>query len=187
MPNGIFWRDECQHVLEVDEDALRGLGAQVDDAGGVLDRAHEGLEHQVELARLGELALPHSPGALLGFSGHCASAMWSARKRCLALLAVDQRVGEAGDVARGLPDARVHEDRAVDADDVVARLHHVAPPGVLDVALELDAERAVVPAARQAAVDLARLEDEAAPLGEVHDLFHRHFGCHRRSAVCGRA
>ncbi len=53
---------------------------------------------------------------------------------------------------------------------------HVAPPGVLDVALELDAERTVVPAARQPAVDLARLEDEPAPLGEVHDLLHRRLG-----------
>ena len=49
MPNGIFWRDAFAHVLEVDEDALRGLGTQVDDARRVLDRAHEGLEHQVEL------------------------------------------------------------------------------------------------------------------------------------------
>ena len=47
---------ELEHVLEVDEDALRGLRAQVDLGARLLDRAHVGLEHQVELARLGELA-----------------------------------------------------------------------------------------------------------------------------------
>ena len=39
----------------------------------------------------------------------------------LAVAAVDHRVGEAGDVAGGLPDPRVHDDRRVDADDVVAQ------------------------------------------------------------------
>jgi hypothetical protein len=70
----------------------------------------------------------------------------------------------------------MHEDGAVDADNVVARLHHVAPPGVLHVALELDADRAVVPATRQTAVDFARLKGEATPFGEVHHLVHRHLG-----------
>src|SRR5262249_5073374 len=52
---------------------------------------------------------------------------------------------------------------------------HVAPPGVLDVALELDAQRAEVPAAGKTAVDLARLKGEPAPFGQVHDLVHGHF------------
>ena len=53
--------------------------------------------------------------------------------------AVDHRVGEAADVPRGLPDPRVHDDRAVEPDHVVAHLDVVAPPGVLDVPLQLDA------------------------------------------------
>src|SRR5262249_50167269 len=85
------------------------------------------------------------------------------------LLAVDQRVGEAGDVARRLPDPRVHDDRGVDADDVVALLDHGPPPGVLDVPLQLDPERPVVPEAAEAPVDLARREDEPAPLAQVDD------------------
>ena len=40
-----------QDVLEVDVRALGRLGAQVDDGGVVLDRAHERLEHEVEAAR----------------------------------------------------------------------------------------------------------------------------------------
>ena len=51
------------HVLEVDEDALRGLGAQVGDRGVVLHRADVGLEHQVELAGLGERVLGAAVGA----------------------------------------------------------------------------------------------------------------------------
>src|SRR3954466_14941836 len=44
------------YVEEVDEDTLRGLGAQVGDGGVFLDGADKGLEHQVELAYGGELA-----------------------------------------------------------------------------------------------------------------------------------
>src|SRR3712207_7720683 len=36
--------------------------------------------------------------------------------------ALDERVGEAGQVARGLPRLRVQDDRAVEGDDVVALL-----------------------------------------------------------------
>jgi len=44
------------HIGEIGEDALRGLGPQIDGVCGILDRPHEGLEHQVELARLSQLA-----------------------------------------------------------------------------------------------------------------------------------
>ena len=88
-----------------------------------------------------------------------------------AFLAVDERVDEAGDVARGFPDARVHEDRGVDAFDVLA-IGHRAPPALLDVALELDAERAVVPAGVDAAVNLAGRKDEAAALAQRDQIRH---------------
>src|SRR6201999_3013381 len=48
---------EAQHGLEVEEDALRGLGAQEDALAAALDRPDRGLEHEVELARLGEVAV----------------------------------------------------------------------------------------------------------------------------------
>ena len=90
----------------------------------------------------------------------------------LAGPAVHQGIGEAGDVAGGLPDLGVHQDGGVEAFDVVAGLDHRAPPAVLDVALELDAERAVVPDRAEPAIDLGGLEDEAAPLGEGNQLVH---------------
>src|SRR5690606_18329063 len=81
----------------------------------------------------------------------------------LAGAAVDQRVAEVLDVARSLPGARMGDDRRVEPLDVLALAHHAPPPQRLQVVLELDAERAVVPEAVDAAVDLARLPDEAAP------------------------
>ena len=44
-------------VGKVDEDALRGLGAQIAGGGGILGHADGGLEHQVELADGGEVML----------------------------------------------------------------------------------------------------------------------------------
>jgi hypothetical protein len=87
--------------------------------------------------------------------------------------ALDQRVGEALEVARGLPRARVHEDGGVEGDDVVALLHHRAPPLGLDVRLELYAVVPVVVGRGQPAVDLRRREDEAAALAQRDDLVHR--------------
>ena len=63
---------------------------------------------------------PHSPGRLLGRSGQLASSSWSARKRSLHFLQSTIGSVKFGDVAGGLPDARVHQDRAVEAHDVVA-------------------------------------------------------------------
>ncbi len=160
-----------EHVREVHEHALGGLGTQEHDVRVLLDGPHEGLEHQVELPRLGELA-----AALAGMAGRQDAAALLGEvvgaEAHLALLAVDERVGEAGDVPRRLPDARVHQDRAVEPHDVAARPDHLTPPRFFDVALELDADRAVVPAAREPAVDLARLEDQAAALREVDDALH---------------
>ena len=65
---------------------------------------------------------------------------------------------------------RVHDDGGVEADHVVALEDHGTPPGVLDVALELGAERAVVPGAGQASVYLAVLEDEASAFAEGYEL-----------------
>src|SRR5262249_14637682 len=74
---------------------------------------------------------------------------------------------------RGLPYHRVQKDRRVEPDDVLALVDHRPPPGVLDVALEQHAHRPVVPRAVDATVKLRRLKDEAAPLGQRHDLFHQ--------------
>ena len=217
-------------VPEVDEDALRGLGAQVRERVLVADRAAVRLEHEVELPRLGERAgflrvRSDRAGALLGgdrdegpqhmHRGIERVALLVLRERLgggrpllfvvldegvqartrggraedrevvgavalLALPAVDHRIVESADMARGDPDLRVHDDRGVDADDVdgVAigtdqlALDHIVPPRVLQVPLERCAHRAVIPEAVDAAVDLGGLEDESAAAAEGDDVVH---------------
>ena len=74
---------ELGDVLEVDEDPLRGLGAEVRGRAAVLERADLRLEHEVELARLGEVAVGRLAGALARLRPQLASSSWSARKRSL--------------------------------------------------------------------------------------------------------
>ena len=90
----------------------------------------------------------------------------------VAVQALDQRVGEPGDVAARLPDLRGHDDRGLQPDDVVAELDHRTPPATADVAAQLDPERAVVPRRTQPAVDLAGLEDDPPALGQGRDGLH---------------
>ena len=181
MPNGGFLRAAGHHVGEVEEDALRGLGAQVVQAGLVLDHAEVGLEQAGELARLGPRAAGAAVGAGDGREVDVVGVVDALLLRVLLLqvvgaeplvagLALGQRVGERVDVAAGLPRLARQDDRGVEADHVVAQLHHRLPPLALDVLLELDAERAVVPGGAGAAVDLAARVDEAPALGEGDDV-----------------
>ena len=152
-----------QDVGEVDEDALGRFRTQVDLRARILGRAHEGLEHQVELPGLGEL----SPILLVTRPAHLVGP-----KTLVTFLAFDQRVGEVLDVTGGHPDLGVHDDAGVDANDVVAQLDDAAPPGALDVVAQRDAQRPEVVDPLDAAVDLARLIDEAAALRQGHELLH---------------
>ena len=91
---------------------------------------------------------------------------------CLAGLAVEQGVGEAGDVAGGDPGLGVHEDGGVEADVVLALLHELLEPCLLHVVLELHAEGTVVPGVCKPAVDLAARVYKAAVLAQRYDFVH---------------
>ena len=145
--------------------------------------------HRLERALLGELAL-HVVGHLFGLGLHtvvfkdgdvtdglAGDAHRSEEQLVravahLRLLTVDERVGEIFDVARGLPGRRVMDDRGVEADNIVATVDKVLPPGLFDIILQLDAERAVVEEAVEAAVDIGGGEDEPAAFAQVDDGFH---------------
>src|SRR5437899_3322007 len=99
-----------------------------------------------------------------------------------ARAAVHQRIGEAGEVPRRLPHARVLEDRRVDRHDVIALREHRAPPLALDVPLQQHAIVAKVVRRADATVDLRGRKHEAAPLAQRDDLLHR-----RRVLRCRRA
>src|ERR1700722_16416006 len=75
-------------------------------------------------------------------------------------------------MAAGFPDLRRHDDGRFEAGDVVALAGHGMPPEFLDVALEFRAERAVIPKAVDAAVNLGGLKHKPAPLAQRHDFFH---------------
>ncbi len=160
-------------VLEVDEDALRGLRPEVGERALVAHGPDRRLEHQVERARVGEVAL----GSLARVLRRPAAARRVGDVigaiAVLAGAAVDERVGEAADVARGDPDLRVQDDRGVEHHDVVALLHHRALPLGLHVLLEQDAVVAVVVGRAEAAVDVRRGVDEAASAPEGGDLLDR--------------
>ena len=187
MPNGGLRARRRHHVGEVDEDALRGLGPQVVHALLGLDRAEVGLEHHVEVARLGPLALGaavraddlghrHGVGVVEALLQRVRLLQVILPMTLVAVQALDQRVVEHLDVPGGHPHLARQDDRAVQADDVVAAGDHRPPPLPLDVLLELDAERAVVPRRLGAAVDLAGLVDEATAFRQVRNGVDD--GCH---------
>src|SRR6201996_5180470 len=107
-PEGRLLAGEAEHVLEVDEDALRRLRAEVDLRALARDRADVRLEHQVEVARLRELAAALGAADLavgVAAFGRDGLAQVVLPPAPLALAeTLDQRVGEAGQVPRGLPD-----------------------------------------------------------------------------------
>ncbi len=132
------------------------------------------LEHEVELPRLGEVAVGRLAGALARLAAAARELELVGAEAELARAAVDERVGEPGDVAGRLPDARVEDDRGIERDDVVTLLHHRAEPERADVVLRQDAVVAVVVRRAEAAVDLGGGEDEPAAPAQGDDRVHRH-------------
>ena len=181
-------------VHKVGEDALGRLGTEIDGVLGILGDALERLEHQVELADIGEVVLAaggagevvllHKVLHLLLGEGVDGLAELKAvlvapvldefvgAEALLALLAVHQGVGEAGQMAAGHPGLGVHEDGGVLPHVVGVLLDKFLPPGLLDVVLQLHAQGAVVPCVGQASVDLGACEDDAAVFAQRHDLIH---------------
>src|SRR5260370_23730879 len=90
---------ELRHVLEVDEDALGRLRPQVRARRRIFHRADLCLEHEVELPRLGEIALRELAWALRRLPAAMCVLEPVGPEAELARAAVDERVAEPGDVA----------------------------------------------------------------------------------------
>jgi len=173
MPNGGFLRAYWSVVLKARKMPW-AVSGQVHGRAGVLQRADRGLEHEVELARVGQFAVRvvagelrrGAPAAHVGvLRGSVAGfPQVVGAEATLAGAALHQRVAEAGEVARRLPCARVLDDRRVERHDVVALLDHRLPPRADHVVLQQDAVMAVVIRVGDPAVDLGSGEDQATPL-----------------------
>src|SRR6478672_12789511 len=67
---------------------------------------------------------------------------------------------------------RMGQDRTVQSDDVVALPHHHLPPILFKIILEFGPKWSVIPHPVESAINLARLENEPAPLAQADDLLH---------------
>ena len=96
----------------------------------------------------------------------------------LGFLAVDHGIGETVDVPGSFPDGGVHDNAGIEPFNVFAALDKVAPPGLLDVVAQFDAEWAVIKEAVVAAVDFGGGEDKASAFTEADEFFHESIvGC----------
>ena len=184
-------------IFKIDEDALAGFRAQVYDGRVALDGTEIRFEHQIEFAH-GGIAVLAAYGAIHSvfvdkrfhlFVRHRIHRLFrlyvvrSAKifdelirtKTRFALGAVDHRIGKMRDVSARFPRRMMHKDRRVEADDIVVELRHLFPPRVLNIALEFDAERPVIPRARLPAVNFTRLIYKTAPLAQTDDFIKRTF------------
>ena len=184
-------------IDEVGKNALSGLRPEVDGIFSVLGDPLEGLEHQVELADIGKVVLAAGGAGdvmllheLLHLRlGEGVDGLGQVHallvavvlnelvrpEALVALAAVHQGVGEAGQMARGHPGLGVHQNGGVQTHVVGVLLDKFLPPGPFDVVFQLRAQGAVVPGVGQAAVDLGPGEDKAPALAQGDDLFHGFF------------
>ena len=153
-----------------------------------------GLEHQVELADAGKilLAAHGADDVMLGnvlfqlLVGPAVAGLLAlgeifnqlvCAEASLAGLAVHQWIVEAAHVAGSHPDFPVHQNGRVQTHVVFAFLNELLPPGLFHVVFEFHAQRAVVPAVGQTAVNFAAGENKAAPLAKRNQFIHRQC-CH---------
>src|SRR5579871_2636279 len=159
-----------QHVLEVDEHALRRFRAQIGIGIRIGEGTDLGFEHQIEGARLRQLALALAGVELGMFQALCILELILA-ETAFAGLTVHKRIHEGLLMAGVFPDIFVHQDSGLDALHVVALVDVMLPPEALEIVLQLHAEGAVIVGALHAAVDVAAGKDKAAPFAKRYDLF----------------
>ena len=154
IPNGGLRRASWATFLKLMKMPCAVSGPQVHLGPGVLERPDARLEHEVEVAFLGEVAIARLAGVLARALAALGALEMIGAEAELARPAVDERVAESADVPRCDPHVGVEDDRRVERDDVVPLLHHRLEPACLDVVLQEDAVVAVVVRRAEAAVDL---------------------------------
>ena len=169
-----FFAHRALNILKVDKNALRGFGAKINLVCRVFVDTLEGFEHHVEFADAGEIMLSAfgadnalfvdvcfhlfvrpAVGVNIGKSV-CFGIIFDkliGAEPCFAGSAIHERIIKIDNVPACNPYFGVHQNRAVNADIIGAFLNEFAPPCAFDVVKEKNAERTVVPAIRQPAVN----------------------------------
>jgi len=183
---GDFDAHGVDDVLEVEEDRLGSFRAQISEIAAGAGFAHVGLEHEIEDARFGEIALTtFGTGDFVGFDlfghlgkGHPVGVFVEsvldqvvAAKARFARLAVDQGVVEALDVTRGFPRFWVEQNGAIEPHHVAPLLDKHLPPEVFDVLLELSSVGAVRIGVRKPAVNFRARVNEASSFTKGNNRF----------------
>ena len=182
-------------IGEVDEDSLCGFGTQVVKARLVINGTKEGLKQARECFGFGPLTTNTTVGANYVFQrqGGFVNALLISQffnelifaLTLVAVLALDERVGEGLDVSGCNPHLAGQDYRGVQPDDVCAAANHVVPPLAFDVLFEFHAQRAVVPGGASTAVNFTAGEDKAAALGKRDNGIKTRGGwlCHENSFI----
>src|SRR5882724_58978 len=100
---------------------------------------------------------------------------------------IDHEVAERAGMTAGFPNPGMHNDRGFEPDHVFAQEGHGPPPGILDIAFEFSAERAVIPESVKATVDFGRLKNQALSFAQRNDFLHQFRGFrlgHKGQSFC---
>ena len=137
-----------QHVRKVDEHSLCSFRTQVRHRRIGFDGTSVCLEHQVEIARLGEGVLLAARRTGRGVDKLVLT------ETLMTFATINERISEVLEMAGGFPNGRRRKDRCIETNDVVAHLHHRTPPCVLHITKQLHPDGAVVIGGAKPAVDL---------------------------------
>ena len=143
------------NVLEVNEDALGGFRAEIDNAAAIFGDTDMGLEHHVELTDWGEISLSADRALNIVLfdelihllESHIVDiSIWEfgfdefvSAVTGFASFAVDHWVVEGGNVSGSLPHAWIHKNTSVDANIGWRFLNESLPPSFTDVLFDFGA------------------------------------------------
>ena len=152
--------------MEIHEDRLTGFRAQIGHMIVIEHGSDVGFHHQIEFAGRSQIGGSAVRADLR--IGHLIDTVAG-----LAVFAVAHNIAEAVDVAGGLPDLRMADDRGIQADDIIAFFHHFAPPELFDSPFHGGSVGTVIPEPVVPSVNFRTLEHKTAPFAERHDFIHQ--------------
>jgi len=168
---GKLFAGNLENIFKLNKHSLGGFRAKVGEVTFVFDWSNIGFEHEVELAGFSEISTA-GVDHFAGFLGAGRGGDLVGTEAAFTGFAVDHGIGEGGFVAAGFPYGTAHQDGSIHSYDIVPVLGHRFPPVLLEVALQCNAQGAVVPSPIQPAVDFGGWEDKPPAFAESDNFFH---------------